>query len=139
MATNLLINPVKLRFYTERYEKEEKLINVRDTFVPTTRTKPLTVKFYAKHDVFSPSDVREDDVNLIKRQMEMIPKDVYSFRPPAVNMEYGWFTVPLVPLTKDPRLRFSRKQSDFIASELVHRKLQRGLPEKRFAGVPFRT
>lgn len=87
MATNLLINPIKLRFYTERYEKEKKLINVRETFVPTTRTKSLTGKFYAKHDVFSPLDVREDDINLIKRQTEMIPKDIYSFRPPAVNME----------------------------------------------------
>lgn len=87
MATNLLINPIKLRFYTERYGKEKKLINVRETFVPTIRTKPLTGKLYAKHDVFSPFDVREDDINLIKRKMEMIPKDIYSFRPPAVNME----------------------------------------------------
>jgi len=87
MATNLLMHPVKLRFYIERYRKENKLINVRETFVPTTRTKSLTGKFYAKHDIFSLSDVREDDIILIKRQTEMIPKDIYSFRPPAVNME----------------------------------------------------
>lgn len=87
MATNLLINPIKLRFYIERYERENKLISVRETFVPTTRIKSLAGKFYAKHDVFSPSDVREDDINLIKRQTEMTPKDVYSFRPPTVNME----------------------------------------------------
>ncbi|XP_012535445.1 uncharacterized protein LOC105836158 [Monomorium pharaonis] len=139
MASNLLINPIKLRFYIERYEKENKLINVRETFVPTIRTKPLTVKMYAKHDVFSSSDVREDDINLIKRQMEMISKDIYSFRPPVVNMEYGWFTESLIPVMKDPRLRFSRKQSDFVANELLRRKLQKGLPEKRFVGVPFRT
>lgn len=87
MATNLLMNPIKLRFYIERYEKENKLINVQETFVPTTRTKSLTGKFYAKHDVFSPSDVREDDINLIKRQTETTPKDIYWFRPPTVNME----------------------------------------------------
>lgn len=87
MAADLLVNPIKLRFYLEIYEKERKLRNVRETFVPTTRTKSLTGKFYAKHDVFSPLDVKEDDINLIKRQTEMIPKDVYSFRPPAVNME----------------------------------------------------
>lgn len=87
MATNLLINPMKLRFYLERYRKENELINVRETFVPTTRIKSLTGKFYAKHDVFSPSDVRKDDIHLIKRQTEMIPKDIYSFRPPTVNME----------------------------------------------------
>jgi len=81
-----LTDPVKLRFYLERYRKENKLINVRETFVPTIYVKPLTGKFYAKHDVFSPSDVREDDINLIKR-MEMIPTDIYSFRPPTVNME----------------------------------------------------
>ncbi|KYN10568.1 hypothetical protein ALC57_17173 [Trachymyrmex cornetzi] len=136
MATNLLIDPVKLRFYIERYRKENKLINVRETFVPTTCVKPLTGKFYAKHDVFSLSDVREDDINLIKRQMEMIPTDIYSFRPPTVNMEYGWFTASLIPISKDPRLRFSRKQSDFVTNELLRRKLQRGLPEKLFSGVP---
>lgn len=82
-----MMNSIKQRFYVERCEKEKKLISVRETFVPTTRTKSLTGKFYAKHDVFSPSDVKEDDINLIKRQTEMTPKDVYSFRPPAVNME----------------------------------------------------
>ncbi|XP_011647619.1 uncharacterized protein LOC105433846 [Pogonomyrmex barbatus] len=139
MATSLLTNPIKLRFYIERYEKENKLISVQETFVATVRTKSLTGKFYAKHDVFSPSDAREEDINLIKRQTEMTPKDIYSFRPPTVNMEYGWFTTPLVSIRKDPRLRFSRKQSDFIANELVRRKLQKGLPEKKFVGVPFRT
>ncbi|KAL6257326.1 hypothetical protein P5V15_010901 [Pogonomyrmex californicus] len=139
MATSLLTNPIKLRFYIERYEKENKLISVQETFVATVRTKSLTGKFYAKHDVFSPSDAREEDINLIKRQTEMAPKDIYSFRPPTVNMEYGWFTTPLVSIRKDPRLRFSRKRSDFIANELVRRKLQKGLPEKKFVGVPFRT
>ncbi|EZA53329.1 hypothetical protein DMN91_005119 [Ooceraea biroi] len=139
MATDLLTNPIKLRFYIERYEKENKLITLQKTFVPTTtRTKSLTGKFYARHDVISPSDVREDDVNLIKRQTEATPKDIYTFRPPAVNMEYGWFSVPLIPVTRDPRLCFSRKQSDFIANEIQLRKLQ-GLPEKKFTGVPFKT
>lgn len=87
MATNLLTNPIKLRFYLERYEKEKKLVSVREIFVPTARTKALTGKFYAKHDVLSLADVREDDINLIKRQTEMTPKDVHSFRPPTVNME----------------------------------------------------
>ncbi|XP_011055792.1 PREDICTED: uncharacterized protein LOC105146879 [Acromyrmex echinatior] len=138
MATSLL-DPIKQRFYIERYKKENKLIKVRETFVPTTCVKPLTGKFYAKHDVISPLDVKEDDINLIKRQMEMIPTDIYSFRPPSVNMEYGWFTTPLIPISKDPRLRFSRKQSDFVTYELLRRKLQRGLPEERFFGVPFKT
>lgn len=83
---NLLMNPAKLRFYKERYEKENKLISVRETFTPTIRTKSLTGKFYAKHDVIPPWDIRQEDVDLIKRQ-ELTPKDIYSFRPPAVNME----------------------------------------------------
>lgn len=87
MATNLLISSQKLRFYTERYEEEKKWISVRETFVPTTRAKSLTGKFYAKHDVFSWADVKEDDIDLIRRRTEMIPKNVYPFRPPAVNME----------------------------------------------------
>lgn len=83
---NLLMNPAKLRFYKERYERENKLISVRETFTPTIRTKSLTGKFYAKHDVIPPWDIRQEDVDLIKRQ-ELTPKDIYSFRPPAVNME----------------------------------------------------
>lgn len=86
MATDLLTNPAKLRFYTERYERESKLTSVRETFAPAIQTKSLTGKFYAKHDVIPPWDVREDDVELIRRR-EMTPKDIYSFRPPAVNME----------------------------------------------------
>lgn len=86
MATHLLTNPIKLRFYIERYEKENKLTSVRERFAPSVRTKLLTGKFYAKHDVIPPWDIREDDLDLIKRQ-EMTPKDIYSFRPPAVNME----------------------------------------------------
>ncbi|GAB1859697.1 hypothetical protein CAJAP_00776 [Camponotus japonicus] len=135
---NLLMNPVKLRFYKERYERENKLISVRETFTPTIRTKSLTGKFYAKHDVIPPWDIRQEDVDLIKRQ-ELTPKDIYSFRPPAVNMEYGWFPAPLIPITRDPRLRFPKKQSDFVTYELARRKLHKGLPEKKFAGVPFRT
>ncbi|KAM0733889.1 hypothetical protein ACS0PU_012254 [Formica fusca] len=138
MATNLLMNPVKLRFYKERYERENKLTNVRETFTPTIRTKPLTGKFYAKHDIIPLWDVRKDDIELIKRQ-EMTPKDIYSFRPPAVNMEYGWYSAPLIPITRDPRLRFSRKQSDFVTHELARRKLQRSPLERKFAGVPFKT
>ncbi|CAL1681340.1 unnamed protein product [Lasius platythorax] len=139
MATDLLTNPAKLRFYTERYERESKLTSVRETFAPAIRTKSLTGKFYAKHDVIPPWDVREDDVEFIRRR-EMTPKDIYSFRPPAVNMEYGWFSAPLIPISRDPRLRFSRKQSDFVTRELARRKLQvGGLPERKFAGIPFRT
>ncbi|XP_050453111.1 uncharacterized protein LOC126852383 [Cataglyphis hispanica] len=137
MATNLIMNPVKLRFYKERYEKENKLTSVRETFMPTIRTKSLTGKFYAKHDVIPSWDIRKDDFDLIKRQ-EMTPKDIYSFRPPTINMEYGWFSAPLIPFTKDPRLRFTKKQSDFITHELARRKLQR-IPEKKFVGVPFKT
>jgi len=56
----------------------------------------------------------------------------YSYR-------YGWFTTSLISVSKDPRLRFSKKQSDFVTNELVRRKLQKGLLEKKFAGLPFRT
>lgn len=52
---------------------------------------------------------------------------------------YGWFTVPLVPVTKDPRLRFSRKYADFVLNEVTRRKLLGGLPEEKFIGVPFKT
>lgn len=81
------VNPVKLRFYLERYEKENKFIKVYEKFTSNVRVKPLTGKFYAKHDVLSVADAREEDVKLIARHKEMTPTEVYSFRPPSVNME----------------------------------------------------
>ncbi|EFN79779.1 NUAK family SNF1-like kinase 1 [Harpegnathos saltator] len=53
--------------------------------------------------------------------------------------KYGWFNVPLVPLSKDPRLRFPRRQVDFIAVEVSRRRQYGGLPEEKFTGVPFKT
>lgn len=87
MATGYMENPIKLRFYLERYEKEKKFIKVYEKFTPNVRAKPLTGKFYARHDILSAADIKEEYVNLIARHKEMTPKEIYSFRPPSVNME----------------------------------------------------
>ncbi|XP_053994301.1 uncharacterized protein LOC128884736 [Hylaeus volcanicus] len=131
------MNPIKLRFYTERYEKEKKYHQIQEKFVAIARTKALTGKFYAKHDVIPASEVRREYVDLITKRFVSTPKDVYSFRPPTVNMEYGWFSEPLIPRTVDPRLQFPRRETDFIANELRIRHVQRGLPVDKFIGIPF--
>ncbi|XP_076640558.1 uncharacterized protein LOC143352147 [Colletes latitarsis] len=131
------MNPMKLRFYTERFEKENKYLQLQEKFVAIPRTNALTSKFYAKHDVIPASEVRQEYVDLITKRFISIPKDIYSFRPPTVNMEYGWFTEPLIPRTTDSRLSFPRKRTDFIANELQIRHVQRGLPVEKFTGIPF--
>ncbi|XP_060823485.1 uncharacterized protein LOC132911098 [Bombus pascuorum] len=133
------MNPVKLRFYTERYEKEKKYFRLQEKFVAIARTKPLTGKFYAKRDAIPASEVRREYVDLITKRLVLSPKDIYAFKPPTVNMEYGWFSEPLIPRTKDPRLSFARKQTDFIANELRIRHVQRGLPTEKFLGIPFKV
>lgn len=82
------MNPVKLRFYTERYEKEKKYFRLQEKFVAIARTKPLTGKFYAKHDAIPASEVRREYVDLISKRLVLTPKDIYAFKPPTVNMEY---------------------------------------------------
>ncbi|KAK9293627.1 hypothetical protein QLX08_011484 [Tetragonisca angustula] len=133
------MNPVKLRFYTERYEKEKRHFRLREEFVAIARTKPLTGKFYAKHDAIPPSEIRQEYVDLISKRLILTPKDVYAFKPPTVNMMYGWFSEPLIPQTNDPRLQFHRKQTDFISNELRIRHVQRGLPVEKFVGMPFKV
>ncbi|XP_026671128.1 uncharacterized protein LOC113464608 [Ceratina calcarata] len=133
------MNPVKLRFYTERYEKERKFFKLQEKFVAIGRTKPLTPKFYAKHDQIPASEVRQEYVDLITKRLIFGPKDIYTFKPPTVNMQYGWFSEPLIPQTKDPRLRFPIKESDFIANELRIRQVQKGMPIEKFMGIPFKV
>ncbi|XP_017798420.1 PREDICTED: uncharacterized protein LOC108579402 [Habropoda laboriosa] len=131
------MNPIKLRFYTERFEKERKYFRLQEEFVAIGRAKPLTGKFYAKHQVIPVSEVRQEYVDLIVKRQNLSPKDIYTFRPPTVNMEYGWFAEPFIPRTDDSRLRFPIEQSDFIGNELRIRHLQKGLPVEKFTGVPF--
>lgn len=83
------MNPVKLRFYIERYEKEKKYFRLQEKFVAIARTKPLTGKFYAKHDVIPRSEVRQEYVDLISKRLLLTPKDIYKFKPPTVNMQYA--------------------------------------------------
>lgn len=81
------MNPVKLRFYTEKYEKEKKYFRFHETFVAIPRTEPLTAKFYAKHDAIPASAIRPEYVDLVAKRTILLPKDIYAFRPPTVNME----------------------------------------------------
>lgn len=83
-----MMNPIKLRFYTETYEKEKKFFRLQEKFVAIGRTQPLTGKFYAKHDVIPLSEAPQEYIDLIKKRIVLGPKDIYTFRPPTVNMEY---------------------------------------------------
>lgn len=81
------MDPLKLRVYTERFEKEKKYIRLQEEFVAIAKSQPLTGKFYAKHDVIPASEVRQEYVDLITKRLISVPTDIYQFRPPTVNME----------------------------------------------------
>ncbi|KZC08695.1 NUAK family SNF1-like kinase 1 [Dufourea novaeangliae] len=52
---------------------------------------------------------------------------------------YGWFVDTSTSPTNDPRLRFPRTKTDFVANELEIRFVQRGLPVEKFTGIPFKV
>ena len=81
------MDPTKIRFLSEIFEKENRNIKIQEKFIPSLRTKPVTGKFYAKHDALTLEEVPEEYVKLIKRKEEAIPKDLYSYPAPTANME----------------------------------------------------
>ncbi|XP_015586394.1 uncharacterized protein LOC107263569 [Cephus cinctus] len=133
------MDPNKLRFYTEKNEKENRNITLVEEFIPMPQSKSVTKKFYAKHDVIAISEIPPEYIQIIERYAALTPKDIYSYKPPTVNMDYGWFTKPLIPRSLDPRLHFPKKLCDFIENELKLRQLNKGVPVKKFVGVPFKA
>ncbi|XP_020706958.2 uncharacterized protein LOC105684195 [Athalia rosae] len=133
------MDPIKLRFYIEKYAKENREIKLLETFYATPKTKSITGKFYARHEAITSIDAPDEYVDLIAKSQSYAPKRIYKYRPPAVNMDYGWFTEPLIPRSKDPRLNFPAKQCAFIKTELLIRHLNKGVPEEKFKGVPFKS
>ncbi|XP_078050976.1 uncharacterized protein LOC144477261 [Augochlora pura] len=135
-----MMNPVKLRFLTERYDKEKKHLRLQEEFVAIGRSEASTGnKFYAKHDAFLESEIRQEYVDLVTRRNILTPRAVYPSGPPTVNMQYGWHSDSLLPATNDPRLRFPRTRTDFIAIELEIRYTRRGIPVEKFTGIPFKV
>ncbi|XP_057318704.1 uncharacterized protein LOC130663475 [Microplitis mediator] len=126
----------KLNFYTEKYNKDNRNIKIVETFVPVIKEKPITGKFYSKYDS-GVGKVEEKFIKLIERRTEMVPKDIYPYKPPTANMEYGWFSEPLVPRSKDPRLYFPLKQSDVVKTEMRIRQVDNNF--RKSTGATFKT
>ncbi|XP_043482458.1 uncharacterized protein LOC122511350 [Leptopilina heterotoma] len=81
------MDPLKLRFLTERYKKESRFITLIGEFKPSIRSKPVTGKFYAKHDALLIENVPEDFIKFIIKKKNATPKDFHSYPPPSINME----------------------------------------------------
>lgn len=81
------MNPNKLRFLTERYEKENMGLKLQEKFIALPGLKAVSGKFYAKHDVLLSDNVPEEYVDLVKRLASTTPKDNFDFPPPSANME----------------------------------------------------
>lgn len=81
------MNPTKLKFLIEKYEKENKNLRLHEEFIALPGADPITPKFYAKHDVLTGEDIPDKFVQIIKKKYTTTPKDIYEFPPPCVNME----------------------------------------------------
>lgn len=77
----------KMLFYTEKWEKDNKNIKLVEQFVPMVKDKPITGKFYSKYEALHSIKVPEDYIKLIERHEELLPSDIYPYKPPTTNME----------------------------------------------------
>lgn len=84
------MDPMKLRFYIEKYAKENRDTKLVETFYATPKTKSITGKFYARHEANTSLDAPKEFVDLIAKTESYSPKDIYKYRPPAVNMEWEY-------------------------------------------------
>ncbi|KAJ8666843.1 hypothetical protein QAD02_008505 [Eretmocerus hayati] len=126
------MNPLKLRFLTERYEKELLGLKLQEEFIALPGQTPVSGKFYAKHDAPLPNHVAPAEyIKIVQRSTSVTPKENYDFPPPCVNMEYGWFIEPLIPRSRDPRLHFPLSQCDFIKTEIYIREMQKKMPKPK--------
>lgn len=81
------MDPIKLRFYIEKYAKENRDIKLIETFNASPKNKSITGKFYAKHEAITSMDAPQEYVELLAKAQSYAPKKIYKYRPPAVNME----------------------------------------------------
>jgi hypothetical protein len=81
------MNSKKIKFLKEKYEKESKGIRFQEEFIALPGLKPISGKFYAKHDVISKDQAPTEFLNVVKRCISSTPKDNFKFPPPCINMK----------------------------------------------------
>lgn len=81
------MNPLKIRFYTERIEKDNKNIQLFSTYAPPSKLETITGKFYARHDSSSTITPPDEFVRMIEKRKSLRPNQIYEYEPPCVNME----------------------------------------------------
>ncbi|KAK0072044.1 hypothetical protein PV325_011957 [Microctonus aethiopoides] len=138
MAT--ILDPIKMKFYTEKFDKENQNIKLVEEFVPSVETKLITGKFYSKYEtpeLFG--SISPQFMQIIDRHERMVPNEIYSYKPPTTNMLYGWFAEPLIPRSTDPRLYFPLNHSQIVKTEMRIRDIDKGILRAGFRGIPFKT
>lgn len=81
------MDPIKLLFYTEQYEKTNRKIKLTEKFAAIPKKKLITGKFYSKYEGINSINAPDEYIKLIERYYELRPKDIYSYRPPTMNMK----------------------------------------------------
>ncbi|XP_011305436.1 uncharacterized protein [Fopius arisanus] len=131
------MDPIKQLFYTEQYEKQNRNIKLVEEFIALPKKKSVTSKFYSKYERVRPEEVPVEYIKLIEKFTESVPRNIYDYQPPMMNMDYGWFNKPLIPNSTDSRLHFPLKQCEVVKTEIRIRETDKGLPREKFVGVPF--
>lgn len=78
----------KIRFMTERFEKDAKFQKLQEEFIALPGKKVLTGKFSSRHDAAKSDEVpRQEFVDLLKRSANSTPKNFFEYPPPTSSME----------------------------------------------------
>ncbi|KAF7987797.1 hypothetical protein HCN44_003660 [Aphidius gifuensis] len=134
------MDPVKLLFYTEQYEKANRKIKLTEKFGAIPKKKLITGKFYSKYEGINSINAPDEYIKLIERRYELKPRDIYPYRPPTMNMTYGWFADEIfVKKSNDPRLNFPLTECDVVKTEMRIRQADKNLTQKKFQGKSFKT
>lgn len=80
------MDPRKILFYTEQYEKANRKIKLFENFVALPTNKPVTGKFYSKYEGLNSISAPDEYIKLIERYKEMKPREIYPDGAPTVNM-----------------------------------------------------
>lgn len=119
----------------EAFEREKNYFTLFENYRRNYKLRPITAKFYSKHEGFAPVGEYKVTVEEINQHISAGPKERHR-RPETTNHEYGWYSEPLLKINvKDRRLSHPRMGHDFIRHSLQVQKDNR--TKEKFIGVPF--
>ncbi|XP_014281144.1 uncharacterized protein [Halyomorpha halys] len=105
--------PINQTLLIAAAEREWKFFKLYTNFRPNLKVAPIAAKFYARHQKFDKSLVKQEYVDLLKRVHSQSPQERNTY-PETENQRYGWYLDPLIDNGYDFRLNYRTKMSPDI-------------------------